>query len=89
MKIEVYRKPSCTDQYLLCESHHPQEHKLGVIITLHHQAENPPTTAETEDKGRKHLRKALKPSHYPNSVCAEIVKIYQTDTQSGHSNYYI
>lgn len=61
MKIEVYRKPTHTDQYLLFHSNHPQEHKLRVIITPHHQAENLPTTAETEDKGCKHLRKALKP----------------------------
>lgn len=63
MKIKVYMKPTHTDQHLLFDSHHPQEHKLGVIITLHHQAENLPTTAEIKDEGCKHLATALKPHH--------------------------
>lgn len=50
LEIEVYRKPTHTVQHLLFDSHHPQEHKLGVIITPHHQAENLPTTAEIKDK---------------------------------------
>lgn len=75
LKIEVYRKPAHTDHYLLFDSRYPQEHKLGVIITLHRQAENLPTTTESEDKRHKHLRKALKPSHYPNFALIETVKI--------------
>lgn len=34
--IEVYRKPIHTDQYLLFDSYHPLEHKLGIIGTLKH-----------------------------------------------------
>ena len=53
LNIEVYRKPTHTDQYLLFDSHHPLEHKLGVIRTLNQRADTVPTTAE-------HIRGALK-----------------------------
>ena len=39
IKVTIYRKPTHTDQYLAMDSHHPQQHKLGVIRTLVHRAE--------------------------------------------------
>lgn len=71
LKIEVYRKPTHTDQYLLFDSHHPHEHKLGVIITLHHQADY-----HWDQTQGAHL------SRYSDLVFAEAVKIQHTiDTQ--------
>ena len=44
LNIEVYtKKPPHTYHYLLFFSHHPLEHKLGVIRTLNHWAETVPT----------------------------------------------
>ncbi|XP_060756578.1 uncharacterized protein LOC132867614 [Neoarius graeffei] len=66
LSIEVYRKPPHTDQYLLFNSHHPLEHKLGVIRTLQHRAQNIPTTVEGKEKEQNHIKKALQNCGYPN-----------------------
>uniref|UniRef100_A0A3P9DAE4 15-oxoprostaglandin 13-reductase n=1 Tax=Maylandia zebra TaxID=106582 RepID=A0A3P9DAE4_9CICH len=42
--------PTNTDQYFLFDSHHPLEHKLGVIRTLHHRAEHVPSKREGKKK---------------------------------------
>ncbi|KAJ7329127.1 hypothetical protein JRQ81_015301, partial [Phrynocephalus forsythii] len=64
--VEVYRKPTHTDQYLLFDSHHPLQHKLGVIRTLSHRAESIPTSTEAKKKEDRHLKTALKACGYPN-----------------------
>ncbi|KAM4589401.1 uncharacterized protein V3H82_003528 isoform 2-T2 [Fundulus diaphanus] len=66
LNIEVYRKPTHTDQYLLFDSHHPLEHKLSVIRTLQHRAEHVPTKTEGKHKEQKHIRDALQTCGYPN-----------------------
>ncbi|XP_049914604.1 uncharacterized protein LOC126398968 [Epinephelus moara] len=66
LHIGVYRKPTHTDQYLLFDSHHPLEHKLGVIRTLQHRADNLPTSTQAQGKEHEHLREALKTCGYPS-----------------------
>ena len=46
VKIQVYRKPTHTDQYLLFQSHHPIHHKSGVVRTLMDRKD---TLVSTED----------------------------------------
>ncbi|XP_040922260.1 uncharacterized protein LOC121200823, partial [Toxotes jaculatrix] len=64
--IGVYRKPTHTDQYLLFDSHHPLEHKLGVIRTLEHRADNIPTSTRAQAEEHKHIKGALKTCGYPS-----------------------
>lgn len=60
LEIEIYRKPTERNQYLLFDSHHAFQHQLGVIRILHHRAENIPTSKDTEKKENEHLRTASK-----------------------------
>ena len=66
LNIEVYRKPTHTDQYSLLDSHHPLKHKMGFIRTLNYQAEAVPTGKEGKEKEQKHIRGALKTCGYQN-----------------------
>ncbi|XP_023255234.1 uncharacterized protein LOC111649770 [Seriola lalandi dorsalis] len=66
LHIGVYRKPTHTDQYLLFDSHHPLEHKMGVIRTLQHRADNIPTSTRAQAEEHKHLKGALKTCGYPS-----------------------
>ncbi|XP_060756880.1 uncharacterized protein LOC132867932 [Neoarius graeffei] len=79
LSIEVYRKPPHTDQYLLFDSHHPLEHKLGVIRTLQHRAQNIPTTLEGKEKEQNHIKKALQNCGYPNWAFLKSIKRNITD----------
>ncbi|KAI8496644.1 hypothetical protein Bbelb_252990 [Branchiostoma belcheri] len=56
LRFEVYRKPTHTDQYLAFDSHHPLEHKLAVIKTLFHRADNIVTSDQAKTDEQKHLR---------------------------------
>ena len=66
LNTEVYRKPTQPGQYLLLDSHHRLELKLGVIRTLNHRAETKPTKSEGREKEQKPIRGALQNCGYPN-----------------------
>ena len=64
LKTSVYRKTTHTDQYLLFDSHHPLNQKLGVIRTLFHRAKTLASSNEERTAEEQHLRKALKQCGY-------------------------
>lgn len=61
----IYQNPTHTNQYLLFDSHHSLEHKLGVIHILQYQAETIFTHSEAKDKQYNHIKEALKCCDYP------------------------
>ena len=64
MKVQVLRKTTHTDQYLSFHSHHPLDHKLGVICTLYDWCN---IITEVADAAAEitHVEKALKRCRYP------------------------
>ncbi|XP_047457867.1 uncharacterized protein LOC125018165, partial [Mugil cephalus] len=86
LNIEVYRKPTHTDQHLLFDSHHPLEHKLGVIRTLQHRAQTVPTRQDGKDKEGTHIKQTLKTCGYPNWAFVKGSKRYPRKDREEEQN---
>ena len=65
LSTTVYRKPTHTDQYLDFNSHHPEEHKIGVVRTLHQRAEAVTSDSAELKSELQHVDNALRRCHYP------------------------
>ena len=60
LSIEVYRKPTHTNQFINLDSHHPLKHTLGEIKTLQHRAKEISTTTQGIKKEQEHLKTAIR-----------------------------
>ena len=69
------------DKYLMFDSHHPLIHKLGVIRTLFHRADNIPSTEESKSHEREHLKLTLKICGYQN-WCYDQLDLYTPQVQN-------
>jgi len=59
VKLQTYRKPTHTDQYLNFNSRHPIEHKLSVVRTLLERTKSLVTDSEDKEKEDTHVEKVL------------------------------
>ena len=59
LSFQVYRKPTHTNQYLNFASHHPLQHKLGVIRTLVDRASSIVTKKEEHVKELSNIYRSL------------------------------
>ena len=81
-KITIYRKPTHTVPYLLMDSHHPLQPKLGVIRTHMHRAETLVTEEEDKVVEIEKIRKALGVCRYKRSHFAVANTRYPPNRQS-------
>ena len=65
VKLLVYRKKTHTDQYLHFSSHHPLQHKLGVIRTLLDRGNDIVTEEVDRQKEEQHIVEAFTRCGYP------------------------
>ena len=59
LSFQVYRKPTHTEQYLSFSSHHPLQHKLGVIRTLSDRATTIVSKEEDKQQELARVRRSL------------------------------
>ena len=74
VKLCIYRKKTHTDQYLQFSSHHPLDHKLGVIRTLLDRSDSIVTEVEDKEKEEQNIRQALAACGYPEWTVNKVKK---------------
>ena len=79
IKIDVYRKPTHTNQYLDFNSHHPKTHKQSTKNILIHRATTLPTT-EGVTNGINYVTNALTSNGYPKRLIQEAIKKSENST---------
>jgi len=75
VSTEVYRKPTHTDQYLHFRSHHPINHKTGVVRTLMDRKDTMASTENDKNKEELHIRTALQKCGYLNWIFEKVNRI--------------
>ena len=72
IKLQIYRKPTHTDAYLMFDSHHPVQHKFSVIRTL--LGRNHEIVTEEADRvdEEAHVIAALRNCKYPEWAISKI-----------------
>ncbi|XP_072048492.1 uncharacterized protein [Amphiura filiformis] len=74
VKLLVYRKKTHTDQYLHFQSHHPLQHKLGVIRTLMDRKDKVITEEADKLVEEQKIKEALKICGYPEWAFKDVNK---------------
>jgi len=65
LKLQIYRKPTHTDQYLNFSSHHPTEHKLSVVRILLERSQCLITEIEDRKREDSHVEEDFRACGYP------------------------
>ena len=81
VKLLVYRKATHTDQYLNFASHHPLNHKLGVVRTLLDRMDRIVTEDIDKQKEEATIKKALDKCGYPSWSFDQVKKKMQNKTK--------
>ena len=89
LSFKVYQKPTQTDQYLQCDSHHRLSAKYCVIGTLTHRAKVVCTDPDLLQSKINHLRRVQGKCNYlnwaTNRVKHKVLNTNQKGTNNNHS----
>ena len=72
--VLVYRKPTHTDQYLHCSSHHQTSCKESVVSSLLNRAYSIITNKDDLHKENARIKQVLKENGYQESIISKIFK---------------
>ena len=72
--VLVYRKPTHTDQYLHCSSHHQTSCKESVVSSLFNRAYSIITNKDDLHKENARIKQVLKENGYQESIISKIFK---------------
>ena len=74
ISVLVYRKPTHTDQYLHCSSHHHTSCKESVVSSLLNRAYSIITSKDDLHKKIARIKQVLKENRYQESIISKIFK---------------
>ena len=72
--VDIYRKPTHTDRYLDCHSHHARKHKISTAETLLRRALNLPNTQVGKTGETARVYAALHSNGYPIKIAANVLR---------------
>ena len=86
IKLDIYRKPTHTNQYLQFSSHHPLHQKLGVVRTLYDRKDSIITEDADKIKEEEIINQALAICGYPTWALNKVKKDRETRKQAATTN---
>ena len=72
ISVLVYRKPTHTDQYLHCSSHHQASCKESVVSSLFNRVYSVITSKDDLHKENARIKQVLKENGYQESIISKI-----------------
>ena len=78
VNLQIYRKPTHTDQYLNFNSHHPNEYKLNVVRTLFDRSQSLISDSTDRHVEDLHIENALLDCGYPDWTFQKVKKQMKT-----------
>ena len=86
VEIDVYRKSTHTNKYLLFSSHNPIQSKRAVVRSLFDPAKSIPSTISYQRNEQERVMKDLAPNGCPSKFIQQISQLIETHAPSGLNN---
>ena len=86
MEIDVYRKSTHTNKYLLFSSHNPIQSKRAFVRNLFDRAKSIPSTISYQRNEQKRVMEDLALNGYPSKFIQQTSQLIETHAPSGLNN---